>query len=206
MFDFEDFVARANARLLPSPPAGWDRSDDDLNEKAKLIPEDVPPTLAAVLVPIVVRDEPAVLLTQRHSGLSKHAGQIAFPGGRVDGGESVVQAALREAQEEIGLAPDFTAVLGYLPAYLTVTNYVVSPVVALVQPSFALSLQQDEVDEAFEVPLAFLMDAQNCKRDGREWRGLKRHYYVYQFGPRFIWGATAGMIKILHDQLYPQAA
>ncbi|MBG1230953.1 CoA pyrophosphatase [Aestuariivirga litoralis] len=206
MFSFEDFLARAKTHLLAQAPQGWKSSDDDLNASLPMIPEGVEPTPAAVLVAVVTRDEPTVLLTQRHSGLAKHPGQIAFPGGRVDAGETAVQAALREAQEEIGLEPDFSAVLGFLPPYLTVTNYVVTPVVALVQPGFTLSLQQDEVDEAFEVPLSFLMDPANCKRDGREWKGLKRHYYVYQFHQRFIWGATAGMIRNLHDQLYPQAA
>lgn len=206
MFDFEDFLARARSRLLSDPPTSWDRSDDDLNDKARLIPEGVPATAAAVLIGIVTRTEPTVLLTQRHSGLAKHAGQIAFPGGRVDAGETIQQAALREAQEEIGLEADFSAVLGFLPSYLTVTNYQVAPVVALIQPGFELALQRAEVDEAFEVPLSFLMDPANCKRDGRDWKGIRRHYYVYQYGPRFIWGATAGMIRRLHDQLYAQAA
>jgi 8-oxo-dGTP pyrophosphatase MutT (NUDIX family) len=202
MFSFEDFGRRAQSHLLKAPSADWDRSDDDMNEKAKLIPEGAKPMAAAVLIAIVKREEPMVLLTQRHAGLAQHAGQIAFPGGRVDKGETLLETALREAEEEIGLARGFVAPQGFLGNYLTVTNYLVTPVVAEVAPGFALSLQADEVDEAFEVPLAFLMDVSNCQRHAREWKGLTRHYYVYQFGDRHIWGATAGMIRNLHDTLY----
>ena len=202
MFSFEDFLARAEVRLFKEPAETWDRSDDDLNAKARMIPEGIKPKHAAVLVPIILRDNPTVLLTQRHAGLSKHAGQIAFPGGRNDVGETPQQAALREAQEEVGLEPSHVQMLGYLPNYLTVTAYQVTPVVALVQPAFTLQLQRAEVDEAFEVPLSFLMNLENCKRQAREWQGVARHYYAYQFGHRHIWGATAGMIRSLHEQLY----
>ncbi len=203
MFNFEDFLVRARARLLPQPAITWDYSDDDMNAKARMIPVGVKPKPAAVLVPIILRDEPMVLLTQRHAGLSQHAGQIAFPGGRIDDGESPLQAALREAREEVGLVPSSVNWIGYLPSYLTVTAYQVVPVVALLEPGFGLVLQSDEVDEAFEVPLAFLMTPENCQRQSREWQGMMRHYYVYQFANRHIWGATAGMIRSLHDSLYP---
>ena len=202
MFSFEDFHRRAKTRLLNAPAEGWSRSDDDMNAKARMIPDGVKPKAAAVLVPIILRDEPMVLLTQRHAGLSKHAGQIAFPGGRIDAGETPLQAALREAEEEVGLPPHQVSLLGYLPNYLTVTAYQVAPVVALVQPAFDLRLQKDEVEEAFEVPLSFLMAFEKCERRSRDWNGVARHYYVYQFGARHIWGATAGMIRSLHDTLY----
>jgi 8-oxo-dGTP pyrophosphatase MutT (NUDIX family) len=168
-----------------------------------LIPEGVVPKAAAVLVPIVKRpDGPTVLLTQRHSGLAKHAGQIAFPGGRMDEGETAIDAALRETEEETGLARSFVSPLGYLDGFLTVTQYLVTPVVALVEEGFALQPQPSEVDDIFEVPLAFLMNPGNRQTQSRDWKGLTRHFYVYPFGERYIWGATAGMIKNLHDRLY----
>ncbi len=202
MFSFDDFLARAKTQLLSEPAATWHRSDDDMNAKARLIPVGVKPKRAAVLVPIILREEPVVLLTLRHAGLSKHAGQIAFPGGRIDDGETPVQAALREAREEVGLEPSYVQVLGYLPSYLTVTAYQVAPVVAVVKLGFALNLQLEEVDEAFEVPLSFLMSPENCQRQSRDWQGVARNYFVYQFADRHIWGATAGMIRSLHDQIY----
>jgi len=202
MLDFDDFLARAKTRLLAAPASGWNRSDDDMNEKVRMIPEGVTPRQAAVLVPIVMREEPSVLLTLRHGGLSRHAGQIAFPGGRVDDGEMIGDAALREAEEEIGLGRAHINVLGFGDNYLTVTHYQVTPVVALVTPGYNLSRQEDEVEEIFEVPLGFLMDEANRAIDARDWKGLPRRYYVYQFGERHIWGATAGMIKQLHDRLY----
>jgi 8-oxo-dGTP pyrophosphatase MutT (NUDIX family) len=202
-FSFGDFLLRAKANLHAAPAVGWNGSDDDMNERARMIPERVVPKSAAVLVPIVKRPSgPTVLLTQRHSGLAKHAGQIAFPGGRLDEGETAVDAALREAKEETGLAPSFVSPLGYLDGFLTVTQYLVTPVVALVEEGFALQAQPSEVDDIFEVPLAFLMDPANRQTQSREWKGLTRHFYVYPFGERYIWGATAGMIKNLHDRLY----
>ncbi len=202
MFKFDDFHRRAESSLLQTPAATWSRSDDDMNQKAKMIPEGQTPKRAAVLVPIILHDVPTVLLTTRHASLSSHAGQIAFPGGRLEVGESPLEAALREAQEEVGLDPASFQPLGYLDCYLTITNYLVTPVVALRAAGFETSLQRGEVDNAFEVPLAFLMDLKNCQTHSRERDGLSRKYYVYQYGPHHIWGATAGMIRNLHDRLY----
>jgi 8-oxo-dGTP pyrophosphatase MutT (NUDIX family) len=202
-FSFEEFKARARAGLLAEPAAGWNRSDDDMNDRARMIPDGVVTKPAAVLVPIVLREEgPTVLLTQRHANLSKHAGQIAFPGGRMDEGETALSAALREAQEETGLEPSYVLPLGYLDGYLTITQYIVTPVVALVREGFSLQAAAQEVDEIFEVPLSFLMDPANRQIQSREWKGMTRHFYVYPHGERYIWGATAGMIKNLHDRLY----
>ena len=202
-FDFEDFQARAKAGLRAAPPSGWNRSDDDMNDRARMIPDGVVTKPAAVLVPIVLRESgPTVLLTQRHADLSKHAGQIAFPGGRLDEGETALQAALRETFEETGLHPKFVQPLGYLDGYLTITQYIVTPVVALVREGFSLQAAPNEVDDIFEVPLSFLMDVQNRQTQSREWKGMTRHFYVFPHGDRDIWGATAGMIKNLYDRLY----
>lgn len=202
-----DFLTRANRSLLAEAPLSWNSSDDDMNIKARMIPDGIKPKAASVLVPIICRgDDLTVLLTQRTAHLSKHPGQIAFPGGRRDEGETPLQAALREAREETGLAPDFVQPLGYLDGYLTVTGYLVNPVVALLRDGFTLQAEAGEVADIFEVPLAFLMNAANRETHSRDWQGLTRHYYAYPFGERYIWGATAGMIKNLGDRLYGDVA
>lgn len=206
-FSLTDFLTRAKTNLHAEPTSGWNGSDDDMNDRARMIPAGVVPKAAAVLVPIVKRPSgPTVLLTQRHSGLAKHAGQIAFPGGRLDEGETPVDAALREAEEETGLSRSFVTPLGYLDGFLTVTQYLVTPVVALVEEGFTLQPQPSEVDDIFEVPLAFLMNAANRQTQSRDWKGLTRHFYVYPYGERYIWGATSGMIKNLHDRLYAKTS
>jgi 8-oxo-dGTP pyrophosphatase MutT (NUDIX family) len=158
---------------------------------------------AAVLVPIVDHPEPTVLLTQRAQHLSNHAGQISFPGGKIDpGDDSPRTAALRETEEEIGLPRDRVEPLGYLDLYMTTLGYRIVPLVARLTPGFTMTLNKSEVDDTFEVPLAFLMDPANLKRHSRDWQGMTRHYYAIPFGERYIWGVTAGILRNLHERIY----
>jgi 8-oxo-dGTP pyrophosphatase MutT (NUDIX family) len=196
----DEFCSLASKILRPDAPTTWDHSDDDMNAKARMIPDGVVPKAAAVLVGVLENGGASLLLTQRKATLSKHGGQIAFPGGRMDAGETPLQAALREAFEETGLEQRFVEPLGYLDGYLTVTGYFVVPVVARILPGFVLTPQVDEVDEIFDVPLGFLLDARNRETQSRQWNGLTRSYYVYPYEQRHIWGATAGMIKNLSDR------
>lgn len=157
---------------------------------------------AAVLVPIVMRPEPTLLLTQRTDHLPHHPGQISFPGGRIEPEDAHPEAAaLREAWEEIGLNATSVELLGRLDPYRTITFYEVTPVVALVHPPFDLALDAHEVADAFEVPLAFLLDRANHERRSRDTPSGKRDYWAMPWGERFIWGATAGMLVNLADVL-----
>lgn len=157
---------------------------------------------AAVLIPVVARSAPTVLLTQRAVNLSSHAGQIAFPGGKIDAADaSPLAAALREAEEEIGLDRALIQPLGYLQPFLTRTGYSIVPVVSLVRPEFSLTLNPGEVTEVFEVPLSFLMDPANHQRQSREWQGRRRYFYAMPFGDRYIWGITAGILRNLWERL-----
>jgi 8-oxo-dGTP pyrophosphatase MutT (NUDIX family) len=158
------------------------------------------PVQAAVLVPVVLRKQPTVLLTQRTSHLANHSGQIAFPGGKVDQTDAdVVAAALREAQEEVGLAADFVQILGTLPIYTTGSAFIITPVVALVRPGFTLAPNAGEVADVFEVPLAFLMNPANHLRHSLVAEGMRRDWFSMPYQDegveRFIWGATAGMLR-----------
>ncbi len=160
------------------------------------------PMHAAVLIAVVMRQQPMVLLTERTAHLSTHSGQIAFPGGKSDASDvDAAATALREAQEEVGLDPHFVQVLGNLPTYTTGTAFIITPVVALVQPGFTVTPNPDEVADVFEVPLQFLMDPANHQRQALEFEGLRREWFSMQYGPpadareRFIWGATAGMLR-----------
>jgi 8-oxo-dGTP pyrophosphatase MutT (NUDIX family) len=158
---------------------------------------------AAVLLPIVNRPQGlTVLLTLRASDLRAHSGQVAFPGGKIDPGETPREAALREAREEIGLEERFIEPLGWLDPYLTGTGFRVAPLVALVEPSFALKINRLEVDEVFETPFAFLMDPANHRLDEREWRGRRRTFYAMPHEGRYIWGATAGILRNLYEKLF----
>ncbi len=213
LFSAAAFRARA-ARGLATEPSdavfdprtgkAWGRGDWDLNPELMADFEAMlPPRPAAVLVPIIARDEVTVLLTQRPDTMRSHAGQISFPGGKFEPDDTdAVAAALREAREEIGLERDFVETLGFLDGYRTGTGFNVIPVVALVRPGFELTLDPNEVADAFEVPLRFLMDEANHHKHARPWRGRDRHYYAMPYGERYIWGATAGMIKNLHQRLW----
>lgn len=158
------------------------------------------PMHAAVLIPIVMHREPTVLLTQRTAHMSTHAGQIAFPGGKLDAEDvDAVAAAQREAYEEVGLAPDGLDVLGQLPLYTTGSAFLVTPVVALVQPGFKVLPNAQEVSDVFEVPLSFLMNPVNHRHHQLLWQGVVRHWlsmpYHDGLQERYIWGATAGMLR-----------
>ncbi|MBA4213706.1 MAG: CoA pyrophosphatase [Polaromonas sp.] len=158
------------------------------------------PAHAAVMLPLVMRDELTLLLTQRTAHLSTHSGQIALPGGKIDPTDAdPTAAALRETFEEIGIPPERIEVLGTLPVYVTGTSFIVTPVVGLVQPGFELVPNPDEVDDVFEVPLSFLMNPLHHRRHAFDFEGVVREWYSmpYQDGDqeRFIWGATAGMLR-----------
>lgn len=160
-------------------------------------------TPAAVLVALIQhRSGPTVLFTRRTHTLSRHAGEISFPGGRVDPCDACnVSAALREAEEEVGLSPAAVEPLGFLDPYDTISAFRVLPVVACVQPGAVLRLDPAEVVEAFEVPLAFLLDEANCETVGAEFRGRVRHYVQFRHGPHRIWGATAAMLVNFRQRL-----
>ena len=159
---------------------------------------------AAVLIPIVDRgDEATVILTQRTSHLPSHAGQIAFPGGKVDEGDVSPQgAALREADEEIGLASQFVDTFGLLRPYISSTGYRIFPVLSTVRSGFDLVPNPCEVDEIFEVPLRFLMDPANHQKKSAEWRGKTRHYFAMPYEDHYIWGVTAGILRNLYETVY----
>ncbi|WP_417465068.1 CoA pyrophosphatase [Kordiimonas sp.] len=186
----------ADALKDDNPAARGRRSDYDLNRDAKLLlQKDKPIRDAAVLVPIVDHAEPTILLTKRTEHLSKHAGQVSFPGGKIDDADAdAVAAALREAEEEIGLTSNHIEVCGFLDTYRTGTGFEIVPVVALVQPGFELILQESEVEAAFEVPLDFILNRDNHRRQSAVWQGARREYYAMPYGDFFIWGATAAML------------
>lgn len=200
---------RARARLGLSVPPGLtdpdivpSYGDHALDPVRRAIADVRPIRPAAVLVPIVDRPEPTILLTQRTAELPDHAGQIAFPGGKIDGPESPLDAALREADEEIGLDRRFIDPIGYLDLYMTTLGYRIVPTVARIDPGFQLAINPSEVADAFEVPLAFLMQPDNHQRHSREWKGMTRSYYAMPFGERYIWGVTAGILRNMYERLY----
>jgi len=179
-----------------TPPALSVYGDDGAGREAAA-------TAAAVLVPIVAHPaELTVLFTQRTSQLRSHSGQVSFPGGRAEPEDASPElTALREAEEEIGLPAERVEIVARLPDYLTRTGFRVTPVVGLLTPPLELAPDRREVEEVFEVPLAFLLDARNHLRETRELRGETVGYYVIQYGKRRIWGATAGMLVNLYRML-----
>jgi len=205
-----EFFDRARARLRFDIPPGLNDasiipiSGDPGNDRMlEIIAQERPIRPAAVLVPIVDHAEPTVLLTQRAAHLNDHAGQISFPGGKIDATDaSPLDAALREAEEEIGLAREFIDPIGYLDLYATGFGFRIVPTLARIRPGFKLRINETEVDDAFEVPLAFLMDPANHQLHAKEFRGMERHYYAMPFAERYIWGATAGILRVVYERIY----
>ena len=180
---------------LSQPPA-FETLEGDLPDEPA--PESVP---AAVLIGVTDRTKPGVILTVRREHMRTHAGQVAFPGGRIDPGEDAVSAALREAWEELGLEPQSAEVVGEVETYRTVTGYVVTPVLAVVAPDQPLSPHEHEVADWFEAPLGFVLDPANQQMKSALFRGRERHYYEIVWNDRRIWGATAAMLVNLSRRL-----
>ncbi len=172
-------------------------SDFDLNPDV-ILPEDRVLKPAAVLVAIT--EDGQLILTKRAAHLKHHAGQIAFAGGRMDDTDpDLTYTALREAQEEIGIDPSIVTILGAMPCHDTVTNYTVTPVVAMVPSAQIFKPEPGEVEEVFTVPLTHVLNLENYRIEGRRWRGQKRHYYTVPYGPYYIWGATARILRGLAE-------
>ena len=204
-----EFFDRARARLRFEVPPGLadpkviPKSGDRGNARMlEIVAREQPIRPAAVLIPVVDHPQPTVLLTQRAAHLNDHAGQISFPGGKIDAADaSPLDAALREAEEEIGLSREFVDPIGYLDLYGTAFGFRILPTVARVRPGFKLRINDSEVDDAFEVPLAFLMDPANHQLHSKEFRGIERSYYAMPFAEHYIWGATAGILRELYERI-----
>jgi 8-oxo-dGTP pyrophosphatase MutT (NUDIX family) len=204
------FYDRACSRLSFDVPPGLidpniipESGDPGTDRMLEIIAREQPVRPAAVLIPVVDHEEPTVLLTQRSAHLNEHAGQIAFPGGKIDSTDrSPLDAALREAWEEVGLDRSFVDPIGYLGLYGTGFGFRILPTVARVKPGFKLTINRSEVDDAFEVPLSFLMNPANHQLHSKEFRGMERSYYAMPFAERYIWGATAGILRVLYERIY----
>jgi 8-oxo-dGTP pyrophosphatase MutT (NUDIX family) len=204
-FSAAGFRQRAlNQNGRPLETAWPDHGDHRLNPQFVRMAMELKLKDAAVLVPVVDDGEQAkVILTQRTSTLRKHSGQIAFPGGAIDPEDgSPERAAIREAQEEIGLDPRFVEPLTRLPQYYAMTGFRITPVLAVVRPGFDLQPNPAEVADVFEVPLKFLMDEANHQRGSRLFDGIERHFYLMPYENRNIWGITAGILRTLYERLY----
>jgi 8-oxo-dGTP pyrophosphatase MutT (NUDIX family) len=205
-----EFFDRVRARLDFNVPAALidpnivpQSGDSGTDRMLEIIAREQPVRPAAVLIPVVDHNEPTVLLTQRSAHLNEHAGQIAFPGGKIDATDKTPRdAALREAFEEVGLDGSFIDPIGYLGVYGTGFGFRILPTVARVKPGFKLTINHSEVDDAFEVPLAFLMNPANHQVHTKEFRGMERSYYAMPFAERYIWGATAGILRVLYERIY----
>ncbi len=200
--DFDDFITRARARLDPVSgqaclPEGGDLDHVEQRQLASIRP-------AAVLIPVIRRAHgPSVLLTERPHSMSSHAGQVAFPGGKVDAGDADdVAAALREAEEEVGIDPVSIELIGRCAPYVSGSAYRITPVLGLLSPDFVAVPEPREVDEVFEAPLSFLMDPANHATGEGVWKGRRREFYDIPYDGHRIWGVTAGIIRELYLHIY----
>lgn len=199
------FLTLPQERIAADGAAKPGSSDFTLNpELAHMFAAQEQRRKAAVLVPVIERaKEPTVLFTKRSEALPTHAGQISFPGGKMDPGDAnVMETAYRETQEEIGIDAAYIDPLGFMEDYLTGSGFQIAPLVAVIREGFEITPDFNEVDEVFEVPLSFLMNARNHEIHSREWRGAQRLFYAMPYEERFIWGATAGMLRCLYECLY----
>ncbi len=203
LFSADDFRRRA-ARQDRLQRVAEDDGDHRFNPGHERLIRTTPLRDAAVLIPVIDHGRDAsVLLTKRAETLRAHTGQVAFPGGRIDPEDaSPVETALREAEEEVGLSRLHVDVVGRMPDYVSGSGYRIAPVLAVVRQGFDLTINHDEVDAAFEVPLAFLMDPRNHARESRDFGGQSWVYYEMPYGGQRIWGVTAGIIRTLYERLY----
>lgn len=191
----EDLIRKTLLSALSK--AQGESSDFDLNPEITL-PEGRKLRAAAVLIAVLPGDDPQIILTKRASGMKHHPGQIAFPGGKVDATDADARAAaLREAQEEVGLPPEQVEILGQLPDHETVTGFTVTPFVGLVHGDFQQVSEPGEVSEVFQVPLSHVLNTDRFTIENRRWQGKKRFYFIVPWGPYYIWGATARMLRNL---------
>ena len=205
-----EFFARARERLSFDVPPGLadpnvipPSGDSGTERMLEIIAREQPIRPAAVLIGVVDHPQPTVLLTQRSAHLAEHAGQIAFPGGKIEASDaSPLETALREACEEVGLNREFVEPIGYLGLYGTSFGFRILPTVARVRPGFKLRVNQAEVDDVFEVPLTFLMNPANHQLHSKQFRGVERTYYAMPYEERYIWGATAGILRVLYDRIW----
>jgi 8-oxo-dGTP pyrophosphatase MutT (NUDIX family) len=195
-------MVRTAPAALRDPDIVPTSGDAGTDRMLEIIAREQPIRPAAVLIPVVAHPEPTVLLTQRSAHLNDHAGQISFPGGKIDPADaSPRDAALREAWEEIGLDRSFIDPIGYLDVYGTGFGFRILPTLARVAPGFTLGINRGEVDDAFEVPLSFLMNPVNHQIHSKEFRGMERFYYAMPYAGHYIWGATAGILRLLYERI-----
>lgn len=195
------------AKLADAPPAPKRQAGDDYavagqrDEEIAAALADARP--AAVLIGLIDRPEgTTLLLTERAVHLRSHSGQVAFPGGKLDPGEDAVAAALREAEEEVGLSRAHVEPFAQLEPYLSGSGYRIVPVVAEIRPPFDLRINREEVADVFEPPFAFVMNPANHQRQSREWKGATRHFYAMPWESHYIWGVTAGILRNMYERLY----
>lgn len=201
-FTLDDFRHRAwqAQRDVPETVTGDFHFNPDLEDLIRKVAQ----REAAVLIGILEgKSGPSVLLTERTAKLRSHSGQIAFPGGRVDESDrTYAETALRECEEEVGIGGEHLEVVGEMPVYFTGSGYRIHPVLAVISDGYSLRANEDEVASIFDVPLSFLMDDANHKKSSRQWQGKQRYFYEMPYEDRYIWGVTAGILRVMFERLY----